>query len=144
MKFFTLVMLVTIFGITTIQCEPEPMARPTRPKVFTSPEELQEYLKDVKGYYWLNGKARYGKRAGGNAFPAFYLGYPWNTLRFILDTHRHFQQQKEDKNKPIKGQIIFRNNFRNFQDTDSKKQIFRNNAPENLSDMIDKYYDDVE
>lgn len=58
MKFFTLVMLVTIFGITTIQCEPEPMARPTRPKVFTSPEELQEYLKDVKGYYWLNGKAR--------------------------------------------------------------------------------------
>lgn len=51
-------MLVTIFGITIIQCEPEPMARPTRPKVFTSPEELQEYLKDVKGYYWLNGKAR--------------------------------------------------------------------------------------
>ncbi|XP_046832543.1 uncharacterized protein LOC124954180 [Vespa velutina] len=140
MKSFVLVILVTIFGITIIQCEPEPMARPTRPKVFTSPEELRRYLDLVKDYYSINGKARYGKRAGGNAFPAFYLGYPWNTLRFILDTHRHFQQQKEDKSKPIKEQI----NFRNFQDNDTKKQIFRNNPSENLSDMIDNYYDDVE
>lgn len=61
-------------------------------------------------------------------------------MRFILDTHRHFQQEKEDKSKPINGQVT----FRNIQDTDTKKQIFRNDPPENLSDMIDKYYDDVE
>ncbi|KAL2719604.1 neuropeptide Y-like [Vespula squamosa] len=139
MKFFALVMLVAIFGITTIQCEPEPMARPTRQKVFNSAEELRRYIVNLTNELKLS-RPRFGKRAGDTAFPAFYLGYPWNTLRFILDTHRHFQEQKEDRSKPIKGQVT----FRNFQDTDTKKQIFRNNLPEKLSDMIDKYYDDVE
>lgn len=41
-----------------VLAEPEPMARPTRPKVFTSAEELKRYLDLVRDYYSLNGKAR--------------------------------------------------------------------------------------
>ncbi|KAK2576107.1 hypothetical protein KPH14_007441 [Odynerus spinipes] len=131
MKSFILaIFLITIFGIIIIKCEPEPMARPTRPKVFTSPEELRRYLDLVKDYYSLNGKARYGKR--GNKSPAVYLDYPWDSLKFILDTQRRFQQQKEEKIKPIKGQV-----FHDFQ-------IFRNNPPINFNDVLDKYYDDIE
>ncbi|KAI4502687.1 hypothetical protein M0802_002599 [Mischocyttarus mexicanus] len=141
MKSFTLVILVTIFGITIIQCEPEPMARPTRPKVFTSPEELRKYLDLVKDYYSFNGKARYGKRGGGGGvtLPEFYLGYPWNNLRFLPGIHHNYRQLKEDKNKPITGQV-----FRNFQDSDLGKEIFISNPTVNFSDMIDKYYDDTE
>lgn len=124
--------MITIFGVTITQCEPEPMARPTRPKVFTSPEELRRYLDLVKDYYSLNGKARYGKRAGGNGSPTVYLGYPWDTLKFLLDAHRRLQQQKEEKDKPIKGQV-----FRDLQ-------VIRNSSPVNFNDAIDKYYDDVE
>ncbi|XP_043486793.1 uncharacterized protein LOC122514199 [Polistes fuscatus] len=139
MKSFNLVILVTIFGITVIQCEPEPMARPIKPRVFTSPEELQKYVDLVKDHYLYNGKARYGKREGVNTLPQHYLGYPWNNLRFLPDIHHNYQQLKEDKSKPITGQVI-----RNFQDSDLRKEIFLSNPAVNFSDMIDKYYDDTE
>ena len=50
--------VITIASMTVVRCEPEPMARPTRPKVFTTPDELRRYLDLVKDYYSLNGKAR--------------------------------------------------------------------------------------
>ena len=51
--------LLLLMGSAIIQGDPEPMARPMRPKVFSSPEELRRYLDRVRDYYTFNGKARY-------------------------------------------------------------------------------------
>ncbi|CAG2055832.1 unnamed protein product [Timema podura] len=41
---------------------PENMARPARPKVFATPEELRSYLEEVSNYYAIAGRPRFGKR----------------------------------------------------------------------------------
>ncbi|KAK0088125.1 hypothetical protein PV325_013121 [Microctonus aethiopoides] len=50
-------------GLGAVNADPDAMARPTRPKVFTSVDELRRYLDLIRDYYSLSGKARYGKRA---------------------------------------------------------------------------------
>ncbi|XP_014217751.1 pro-neuropeptide Y-like [Copidosoma floridanum] len=53
---------IIILQSITAQSDTEPMARITRPEVFSNPDDLKQFLDLVKGYYSLNGKARYGKR----------------------------------------------------------------------------------
>ena len=55
----TWISLVLLVGSVVINGNPEPMARPMRPKVFSNPEELRRYLDLVRDYYTLNGKPRY-------------------------------------------------------------------------------------
>lgn len=51
-------LVIFILGAVIVDGEPEPMAGPTRPEVFTTPEELRRYLDYVGDYYLQNGKAR--------------------------------------------------------------------------------------
>ncbi|KAF7997106.1 hypothetical protein HCN44_005383 [Aphidius gifuensis] len=62
LKILMIIVIMTI--VLETNGEPDAMARPTRPKVFTNLNELQKYLELVKDYYSISGKARYGKRAG--------------------------------------------------------------------------------
>lgn len=54
----SLYLILSILGTMIVHGDPEPMARPTRPEVIASPEELRRYLDYVRDYYSLNGKAR--------------------------------------------------------------------------------------
>ncbi|KAL0267942.1 UNVERIFIED_CONTAM: hypothetical protein PYX00_010067 [Menopon gallinae] len=38
------------------------MARPTRPKVFGSPDDLKNYLEELGNFYAIAGRPRFGKR----------------------------------------------------------------------------------
>ncbi|XP_046410296.1 neuropeptide Y-like [Neodiprion pinetum] len=90
-----LLILVALYPLS-VHGEPDPMARPTRPKVFTSADELRRYLDLVKDYYSLNGKARYGKRA--QIFPA--TENPWDIMRVPPSSAGGFalrQQKLEQK-----------------------------------------------
>ncbi|XP_011506555.1 PREDICTED: uncharacterized protein LOC105369018 [Ceratosolen solmsi marchali] len=103
----SLTWIVISIGATEVRSEPQPIARPTRPKVFTSPDELKEYLDNIKIYYTLNGKARYGKRADPHPMQPTFEN-PSNFPRMILaiSQQNQWDQQgdlaltdKEDKNK---------------------------------------------
>ncbi|XP_069690689.1 pro-neuropeptide Y-like [Periplaneta americana] len=43
-------------------------SRPTRPKVFTSPDQLRTYLQELGNYYAIEGRPRFGKRLATPAF----------------------------------------------------------------------------
>lgn len=49
--------MVAIIETANVYAEPEPMARPTRPKMIGSSEDLKRYLDLVRDYYF-NGRAR--------------------------------------------------------------------------------------
>lgn len=55
---FCCLLVVAVVWTANVYAEAEAMARPTRPKVIGSPEELKRYLDLVRDYYSLNGRAR--------------------------------------------------------------------------------------
>lgn len=51
---------------TAMPCWGEPLpasgeiaSRPTRPKVFTTPDQLRDYLQELGNYYAIEGRPRY-------------------------------------------------------------------------------------
>lgn len=80
---FGLFLVLIIFGDAIVHGEPEPMARPTRPEAFATPDELRKYFDHVKDYIMLSAKARYGKR--GNPLD---VSHAWNTMKTIYDNSR--------------------------------------------------------
>ncbi|CAG7721657.1 unnamed protein product [Allacma fusca] len=64
--------LIVVLGVIYLQSESsvrgealtsmEAEARPQRPRVFTSPDELRNYLEALSKYYALAGRPRFGKR----------------------------------------------------------------------------------
>lgn len=141
-----LLFIFSTLGATLVHGDPEPMARPTRPKVFTSPEELRRYLDLVRDYYSLNGKARYGKR--GDVLPAMPdKDHPWDALRMILDVRRQMQQQRQqqqrqkfEKSDEEKDQFL-----QDFQISGGGKHAAKFDArPPYLLDVVGKYYDDTQ
>lgn len=52
-RFLGCLLLVAVVGTANTCAEPEPMARPTRPKAIASPEELERYFDLVRDYYSL-------------------------------------------------------------------------------------------
>lgn len=135
-----LLFIYFVLGAAFIDGEPEPMARPTRPKVFTSPEELRRYLDLVRDYYSLNGKARYGKRGDVSSSPPE-VNHPWDALRTLLDIRRQMQQQKFEDGMQESGQLV-----RDFQASDLSKHDTRIDArPMYVLDVLRrKYQDDVQ
>lgn len=136
-----------IFVLAALQTEivhgdPDPMARPTRPKVFTSPEELRRYLDHVRDYYSLNGKARYGKRA--EVIPTKLEGdHTWDMVRTILDVHRQMQQQQREYGETAKNEKM--DWLHTFEDSNMAKHPMKlSSRPTYLLDIIEKYYDDVQ
>ncbi|XP_011256013.1 pro-neuropeptide Y [Camponotus floridanus] len=128
--------LFTVIG-TIVQAEPESMARPTRPKVFGSPEELKKYADLVRDYYYLIGKARYGKR-GDMAPMSTELNNSWETLRMIQDARRQNEQQRQEKMRQSKEQVL----FSDLQSSDIDKHTSHvATRPGSLSDMIGNYID---
>ncbi|KAJ9573640.1 hypothetical protein L9F63_008981 [Diploptera punctata] len=66
-----LMMLACLCGVVismAMPCSSDPSAsaeiasRPTRPKVFNSPDQLIRYLKELGNYYAIEGRPRFGKR----------------------------------------------------------------------------------
>lgn len=51
--------LALVVGPASVSSDPEPMARITRQKVFTSEEELKKYLDQLADYYAFSAKARW-------------------------------------------------------------------------------------
>ncbi|KAJ8687187.1 hypothetical protein QAD02_022981 [Eretmocerus hayati] len=99
---YLIVVLIAV-GCSTVQSSPEPMARPTRPKVFTSPEELREYLDLIRVYYTLSSKARYGKR-GDPSIPTNHrlpADYPSDFLRTLIAVNRQWQQNQRMENEQL-------------------------------------------
>lgn len=136
--FFCWLLLAIIVGISIVHAEPEPMARPTRPKVFSNPEELKRYADLVRDYYFLIGKARYGKRS--DTVPmSMEMNGAWEILKMIQNARRN-EQRRQEKIRQNKEQIL----FRDFQSSDIDKHTSRvPTRPGSLSDMIDNY-DDVQ
>ncbi|XP_043265382.1 uncharacterized protein LOC122404998 [Colletes gigas] len=135
-----LFLVVFILGTTIVLGEPEPMARPTRPEVFSSPDELRKYLDHVSDYYSLSGKARYGKRGDG-PFAISDDGRAWDTVKTILDVSQQPQQPRFEKRKLERRQF-----FRELDSSGDRKQHgTRIDArPCHVLDIDDKYYDDVQ
>ncbi|OXU25807.1 hypothetical protein TSAR_007970 [Trichomalopsis sarcophagae] len=102
-----LTLTVVVLGSVSVQSEPEPMARPARPKVFESPDELREYLDNVRDYYSLSGKARYGKRAEPYAMQRS-LDFLRMLLAFSRQKQRNQMEKREllDKDERSKLQIM--------------------------------------
>ncbi|XP_072767599.1 neuropeptide Y-like [Anoplolepis gracilipes] len=131
-------LLVAVVGTLIVHADPEPMARPTRPKVIGSPEELKRYADLVRDYYFLIGKARYGKRS--DIVPMSELNSAWEILRMIQDARRQNEQRRQEKLRQNKEQVL----FRDFQNSDVDKHT--SHAPVRpgfLSDIIGNY-DDVQ
>ncbi|CAK9819592.1 Pro-neuropeptide Y [Anthophora quadrimaculata] len=135
-----LLLSLVVLGITVaVHGEPEPMARPTRPEVFTSPEELRRYLDHVSDYYSLSGKARYGKR-GNTLSSTPDVNHIWDTMKTILENSQRSQQVKLEKRKwddsRFSGEL---------ESTDDRKLASRLDVrPCHVLDIVDKYYDDVQ
>lgn len=129
--------------------EPDPMARPTRPKVFTSAEELRRYLDLVRDYYSLNGKARYGKRA--LVIPMF--DNPWGVVRipptqagfFALRQQQleQLQQMENPAKHQLQREILNRQQEQQLQEPRQFQQGGQQ-APNEFSDMMTKYYDEIQ
>ncbi|CAK9827285.1 Pro-neuropeptide Y [Anthophora retusa] len=135
-----LLLSLVVLGITVVvHGEPEPMARPTRPEVFTSPEELRRYLDHVSDYYSLSGKARYGKR-GNTLSSTPDVNHIWDTMKTILENSQRTQQVKLEKRKwddsRFSGEL---------ESTNDRKLASRLDVqPCHVLDIVDKYYDDVQ
>ncbi|XP_076241547.1 neuropeptide F [Calliopsis andreniformis] len=134
-----LFLIVCILGTMIVKGEPEPMARPTRPEVISSPEEFRRYLGQVKDYYSLNGKARYGKR--GDAFSSTLDANPaWNSVRAILAASQ--QTQEENFEKRIQEKSRFLRELDHFDDNKHVPRIDGRFC--HLKDIVEKYYDDMQ
>ncbi|XP_015604635.1 uncharacterized protein LOC107272220 [Cephus cinctus] len=126
--------------------EPDPMARPTRPKVFTSPEELRRYLDLVRDYYSLNGKARYGKRSQIVTSPRI-IDYPWDALRTIVTLNQQAQRNKQEKqDKEEKKERERQENLHNQVSQGGEMRQIQDlvSQPSYLYDMMAKYYDEMQ
>ncbi|XP_046404214.1 pro-neuropeptide Y-like [Ischnura elegans] len=73
----SVVMLVSAVALLAVASAVADMAegngiatRPSRPRVFTSPEELRQYLAALSNYYAIEGRPRFGKRSGGEPLSA--------------------------------------------------------------------------
>ncbi|KAL7291447.1 hypothetical protein TKK_0015031 [Trichogramma kaykai] len=86
-----LLLTLILVEFRSVKCNPEPMMRPTRPKVFTSPEELRQYLELVKDYFTVHGKARYGKRADHQSRLINKNVYLSNLLEILMTLNMHNQ-----------------------------------------------------
>ncbi|KAK6620243.1 hypothetical protein RUM44_006644 [Polyplax serrata] len=66
----------------------ENMSRPTRPKIFSTPEELKSYLEELGNFYAIAGRPRFGKRTA----------MPWASNYFREDPtgYRNFPITKTD------------------------------------------------
>nr|XP_012227016.1 PREDICTED: uncharacterized protein LOC105674914 [Linepithema humile]XP_012227026.1 PREDICTED: uncharacterized protein LOC105674914 [Linepithema humile] len=136
--FSAALLLIAVFGTTIARSDPEPMARPTRPKEIVSPEQLKTYLNRVFSYS-QSAMGRYGKR--GDIAPMSELGSTWETLRMILDAQWRNEQRKQEKMRQNKEQVL----CRNFQSADADKHTSHVAIrPGSFPDVIGKYYDDVQ
>ncbi|XP_033220253.1 uncharacterized protein LOC117174911 [Belonocnema kinseyi] len=143
MTHITWVSLILLAGAVEIQGDPEPMARPMRPKVFSSPEELRRYLELVRDYYTFNGKARYGKRSD-TLLTTPGMTDSADTLRMILDVNR--QKQLERQMEKDNGKLIRTNksSLSTLFETDKpqiRDQVQRLSYPYNI---VAKYYGEVQ
>ncbi|KOC66522.1 Pro-neuropeptide Y [Habropoda laboriosa] len=131
---------LVVVGITvTVHGEPEPMARPTRPEVFTSPEELRRYLDHVSDYYSLSGKARYGKR-GNTVSSTPEVNHILDTMRTILENSQRSQHARLEKRKQEDSRFSGE-----LESSDDGKLASRVDLrPCHVLDIVDKYYDDVQ
>ncbi|PBC27985.1 Neuropeptide Y [Apis cerana cerana] len=134
-----LYLVLFIFGIMIVHGEPEPMARPTRPEIFTSPEELRRYIDHVSDYYLLSGKARYGKR-GNVLYSVPDVNYPWDTMKTVMENSQRSQQLKLEKEKQKDSQLLGEH-----ETYGAKKETSRiDTRPCHVLDSIERYYDDVQ
>ncbi|EFN77166.1 uncharacterized protein LOC105189899 isoform X2 [Harpegnathos saltator] len=142
-RFLGCLFLVAVVGTTNAYAEPEPMARPTRPKAIASPEELERYFDLVRDYYSLR-RARYGKRSGDAAPRTLELNATWETLKTILDAQRQNQQRRLGKNKPTTNEQEIA--YRDYHGLDADRHASRVAArPGYLLDVAGRYYyDDVQ
>ncbi|XP_014470125.1 PREDICTED: uncharacterized protein LOC106742050 [Dinoponera quadriceps] len=138
-RFLACLLLVAVVRTTSAYAEPEPMARPTRPKAIASPEELERYLDIVRDYYSLR-RARYGKRGGDTAPRMSELNSTWETLKTILDVQRQNQQRRLGKLKPSKEQEIA---YRDYHGLDADRHRLATRSGY-LLDAVGRYYDDVQ
>ncbi|KYQ48702.1 hypothetical protein ALC60_12207 [Trachymyrmex zeteki] len=133
-------LLVTIIGITITCAEPEPMTRLTRPpQIINSNVQLQRYADLVKNFYHMYGKSRHGKRS--DAAPLMELNATWETLKMIQDAQRQNEQQRQENIRQNKEQIL----LRNFPNSDADEYtLYDVTRSGSLSDIIGKYYNDVQ
>lgn len=113
------------------------MARPTRPKEIVNPERLKTYLNQFVSYF-QSGAGRYGKRS--DVAPMSELDTAYETLRMILDTQWRNEQQKKEKMRQNREQIL----FHDLMNADADKHTSHIVIPGSFSDVIGKYYDDVQ
>ncbi|KAK1122373.1 Pro-neuropeptide Y [Melipona quadrifasciata] len=131
-----------IFGAVVVHGEPEPMARPTRPEIFTSPEELRRYLDHVSDYYSHSGKARYGKRGRPSISSVPDVNYAWDTMKTVLvENSQRPQQPKLGKRKQEENQFLGELGSYGSTKEDTSRIDTR---PCHVLDMVEKYYDDVQ
>ncbi|XP_012142991.1 neuropeptide F isoform X2 [Megachile rotundata] len=127
------------FGIMIVHCEPQPMARPTRPEVFTSPEELRRYIDHVREYYTLSGKARYGKR-GNIPFTGLDDNDGWDTVRTILEVPQSSQRTKFEKRMQEENRFV-----RELENSSDRKHSSKVDVrPCHTLGIVERYYGDVQ
>jgi hypothetical protein len=63
---FILIVCLCVVISMAMPCWSDPLpasteiaSRPTRPKVFTSPDQLRDYLQELGNYYAIEGRPRY-------------------------------------------------------------------------------------
>ncbi|XP_046733828.1 uncharacterized protein LOC124404056 [Diprion similis] len=138
-----LLILVTLYPLS-VHGEPDPMARPTRPKVFTSADELRRYLDLVKDYYSLNGKARYGKRA--QIFPA--TENPWDIMRggFPLRQQKFEQKLQHEMENLSKHELQkgIQSELQEPQQLEPRQFQHGGSQLSYLYDAMAKYYDELQ
>ncbi|KYN04139.1 PREDICTED: uncharacterized protein LOC108772625 [Cyphomyrmex costatus] len=134
-------LLVIVIGITITCAEPEPMTRltRTRPSQLNSNIQLQRYADLVKNFYHMYGKSRHGKRS--DAAPLMELNTTWETLRMIQDAQRQNEQRRQENIRQNKEQIL----LRDFPNSDADEYTLHDvTRSDSLSDVIGKYYNDVQ
>ncbi|CAD1469212.1 unnamed protein product [Heterotrigona itama] len=136
-----LYLVLFIFGAVVVHGEPDPMARPTRPEIFTSPEELRRYLDHVSDYYSHSGKARYGKR--GHVVPSVPdVNYVWDTMKTVLmENSQRSQQPKFGKRKQEESRFL--GELGNYDSTEEDTSR-TDTRPCHVLDTIEKYYGDLQ
>ncbi|KAF3430246.1 hypothetical protein E2986_11563 [Frieseomelitta varia] len=136
-----LFLVLFIFGAVVVHGEPQPMARPTRPEIFTSPEELRRYLDHVSDYYSHSGKARYGKR-GRVMSSVPDMNYVWDTMKTVLsENSQQSQQPKLEKRKEEENRFLSEPGSYGSTKEDTSRIDTR---PCHVLDIVGKYYDDVQ
>ncbi|XP_076760801.1 neuropeptide F isoform X2 [Xylocopa sonorina] len=131
----TIYLFLVLFALGTVivRGEPETMARPTRPEVFASPEELRGYADHVIDYYLLKGKARFGKR--GNVPSAVDVNHVWDVIRTIQENSQRSQRPRFEKSRYLDEPGSY----------GVKKDASRIDArPCHVLNIVERYYDDTQ